>query len=133
VMRENPSWTNHSQIYEQAELEFDDAAMGIFVGMINIGKAIAPKGKWGFYGYPANLFYYCINKGDDPQCGYHNDYVGGSQQKWFNDNKYQKVRFFFRGWVLFVVSGPHAPLLFTPPPLRSCGRPARGSSPPCTS
>ena len=92
VMQENPTWTNTTQIFQQAELEFETAAMDIFVGMLDTGKAIAPKAKWGFYGYPANLFYYCVSRGDDPQCGYHNDYVGGMQQKWFNDNKYQKVR-----------------------------------------
>ncbi len=136
VMQENPSWTNRTQIYAQAELEFEDAAMGIFVGMIDIGKTIAPRGKWGFYGYPANLFYYCINQGDDPQCGYHNDYLGGSTQKWFNDNKYQKVRSqVLRGLVVLVSES--SPLLYSlhPPRLlstRSCGRPARDSSPPCT-
>ena len=54
-MLENPAWTNRTQIYEQAELEFEAAAMGLFASMLDVGKAIAPEARRGFYGYPANL------------------------------------------------------------------------------
>jgi len=73
VMQENPTWTNHTQIFAQAELEFEAAAMDLFVGMLDVGKALAPKAKWGFYGYPTAFFQYdCRNRGDDPQCNWHN-------------------------------------------------------------
>ena len=73
VMQENPSWTNATQIYAQAELEFEDAAMDIFVGMIDVGKALAPRARWGFYGYPTTFFNFdCRSRGDDPQCNWHN-------------------------------------------------------------
>ena len=98
VVQEHPDWTNSTQVYEQAALEFETAAMDIFVGMINIGKSIAPRAKWGFYGYPANLIYGCNNQGDDPQCGYHNDQFGTAvAQRWYNENKYQRVRWRFVG------------------------------------
>ena len=73
VAQEHPDWTNATQIFLQAELEFETAAMDIFVGMIDIGKAIAPRAKWGFYGYPETFFNYdCRLRGDDPQCNWHN-------------------------------------------------------------
>ena len=73
VQQENPTWTNATQIFLQAEVEFEDAAMDIFVGMLNIGKAIAPKARWGFYGLPMTFFQYdCRLRGDDPQCNWHN-------------------------------------------------------------
>ena len=52
VMQDNPSWTNETQIFEQAQSEFETAAMDVFTGMLNVGKAIAPKARWGFYGFP---------------------------------------------------------------------------------
>ena len=73
VQQENPTWSNATQIFEQAELEFEAAAMDLFVGMLDAGKAVAPKARWGFYGYPTTFFNFdCRSRGDDPQCNWHN-------------------------------------------------------------
>lgn len=87
VRSEHPDWTNETQIFAQAELEFETAGMAWFVESLNVGKALVPHAAWGFYGYPANLFQPCVNAGADPQCGYHHP-VAGPAQRAINDVKY---------------------------------------------
>ena len=52
VQSEHPDWTNETQMFEQAELEFESSAMAWFVESLNVGKALVPNAAWGFYGYP---------------------------------------------------------------------------------
>ena len=54
VQAEHPDWTNATQIFAQAELEFETAAMAWFVESLNVGKALVPQAAWGFYGYPVS-------------------------------------------------------------------------------
>lgn len=87
VRQQHPDWTNESQIYAQAELDFETAGMSWFVESLTVGKALVPGAAWGFYGYPANLFQPCVNAGQDPQCGYHHPTAGPAQRA-INDEKY---------------------------------------------
>lgn len=86
VKTEHPDWTNATQIFEQAQLEFETAAVAYFVESLELGKKLIPGAHWGFYGFPANLNGPCDNTGDNPECGYHNPNFGPLQRA-INDEK----------------------------------------------
>lgn len=71
-MREaHPTW-NATRVIQQAEAEFQAAGVGFFVRTLEAVRALRPKAKWGFYGFPQNPYNPCDSAGlcGAPACGY---------------------------------------------------------------
>ncbi|XP_041377791.1 hyaluronidase A-like [Gigantopelta aegis] len=47
-----PSWTNKTQIWNEATREFQNAARLFMEGTLKLARYLRPNGKWGYYGYP---------------------------------------------------------------------------------
>ena len=52
VQKEHPNWTNSTQIYEEAEKEFNAAAERFFLSTIQRAQQLRPQAYWGYYGFP---------------------------------------------------------------------------------
>ena len=52
VKKQHPSWTNNSQIEQEAEKQFNTAAREFFESTLNTVKELRPGGRWGYYGFP---------------------------------------------------------------------------------
>ncbi|XP_041377914.1 hyaluronidase-1-like [Gigantopelta aegis] len=47
-----PAWTNKTQIWDEAEREFNIGARLIMQGTLEASQSLRPLGKWGYYGFP---------------------------------------------------------------------------------
>ncbi|XP_041378262.1 hyaluronidase A-like isoform X1 [Gigantopelta aegis] len=47
-----PSWTNKTQIWNEAAREFQNAARLFMEGTLQLSRYLRPDGKWGYYGFP---------------------------------------------------------------------------------
>ena len=52
VKKEHPDWTNSTQIKDEAEKEFNDAARQFFEETLKTVSNLRPGGRWGYYGFP---------------------------------------------------------------------------------
>ncbi|KAA0149673.1 hypothetical protein FNF31_07168 [Cafeteria roenbergensis] len=82
VRAEHPAWPE-SKVEAQARAEFEAAAIEMFAKTLTTVRALRPRAKWGFYGFPANPYMPCT-AGDQPQCGYNNP-AAGAQLRAQND------------------------------------------------
>ncbi|XP_071111832.1 hyaluronidase A-like [Haliotis cracherodii] len=52
VKKQHPTWTNTTQIMEEATRQFDIAARNFLQGSLELGRQLRPNAHWGYYGYP---------------------------------------------------------------------------------
>ncbi|XP_067658430.1 hyaluronidase A-like [Haliotis asinina] len=52
VKKQHPTWTNTTQIMEEATRQFDIAARNFLQGSLQLGRQLRPNAHWGYYGYP---------------------------------------------------------------------------------